>query len=144
MSGWGKIFSSAWTGDQAGSAVMGFTQGALSKATGERPDVQGWYAWFLENFIMEYPELWSYAIAWGELFVGIALIAGAFVGIAAFFGMFMNINFLFAGTLSSNPVMLILSILLVLSWKTAGYIGLDRYLLPWLGTPWQPGKIKGN
>jgi len=30
--------------------------------------------------------------------------------------------------------------LLVLAWKTAGYIGLDRFLLPLLGTPWRSDK----
>jgi len=29
-----------------------------------------------------------------------------------------------------------------MAWKTAGYYGLDRYLLPILGTPWQPIPIK--
>ena len=28
------------------------------------------------------------------------------------------------------------AILLVLAWKIAGWYGLDRWLLPWLGTPW--------
>jgi thiosulfate dehydrogenase [quinone] large subunit len=32
------------------------------------------------------------------------------------------------------------AILLILGWKVAGYYGLDRYLLPALGTPWRPGK----
>ena len=27
---------------------------------------------------------------------------------------------------------------LILSWKVAGYIGVDRWLLPRLGTPWEP------
>ena len=29
------------------------------------------------------------------------------------------------------------AIALILAWKNAGYIGLDRYLLPVLGTPWK-------
>jgi thiosulfate dehydrogenase [quinone] large subunit len=29
----------------------------------------------------------------------------------------------------------------VLAWRNAGWIGLDRALLPALGTPWQPGRI---
>ncbi len=34
-----------------------------------------------------------------------------------------------------------LAVLLILSWKTAGRIGLDRVLLPLLGTPWRPGVV---
>jgi len=38
-----------------------------------------------------------------------------------------------------NPVLLIIAIFLILAWKIAGYIGLDRWLLPALGTPWPVG-----
>jgi hypothetical protein len=40
-----------------------------------------------------------------------------------------------AGGASTNPVLLLLGFLLVLAWKTAGYIGLDRWLLPLFGLP---------
>jgi thiosulfate dehydrogenase [quinone] large subunit len=33
--------------------------------------------------------------------------------------------------------MFTLAIGLILGWKVAGYYGLDRYLLPFLGTPWR-------
>lgn len=46
-----------------------------------------------------------------------------------------------AGTASINPLLFTISILLILAWKTAGYLGLDYFLLPLLGTPWQPGSI---
>ena len=75
------------------------------------------------------------------LLVGIALILGLLTGIAAFFGAFMNANFLFAGTLSTNPLLLILAILIVLAWRVAGYWGLDRWALPLLGVPGVPGTL---
>jgi len=76
-------------------------------------------------------------VAFGETAIGIALILGAFVGVAAATGAFLNMNFLLAGSASTNPVLLILAIGLVLAWKSAGFLGLDRVLLPMLGTPWQ-------
>ena len=76
-------------------------------------------------------------IIFGELAVGVGLIVGAFVGVAAFFGAFMNLNFMLAGTTSSNPVLFGLAVLLMLGWKVAGYYGLDRVLLPVVGTPWE-------
>ena len=51
------------------------------------------------------------------------------MGIAAVGGAFMNLNFMLAGSASTNPVLLLVGFLLVLAWKTAGYIGLDRWLL---------------
>ena len=29
----------------------------------------------------------------------------------------------------------------MLAWKVAGYYGVDRWLLPMLGTPWHPGAV---
>jgi thiosulfate dehydrogenase [quinone] large subunit len=49
----------------------------------------------------------------------------------------MNLAFLLAGTTSTNPVLAVMGVLLVLAWKNAGWIGLDRYLLPLFGTPWK-------
>jgi thiosulfate dehydrogenase [quinone] large subunit len=63
---------------------------------------------------------------------------GAFTGIAAFFGGFMNWNFMMAGSASTNPLLFAVAVFLILAWKTAGYYGLDRVLLPMLGTPWEP------
>ncbi|HXV27102.1 MAG TPA: DoxX family protein [Candidatus Paceibacterota bacterium] len=135
--GWGKVGADAWTGDSAGTALAGFVARALEKTGGAHPDVQAWYGWFLENCILPYAPFWGHVIAYGETLVGLALIAGAFTGIAAFFGAFMNLNFLLAGTVSINPVLAPLAVLLALAWKVAGWWGADRWLLPRLGVPWR-------
>ncbi len=139
--GWGKLNSSAWVGNTSGSALKGFVAGALSKMGGEHPDVQGWYGAFLQNVVVPHAQGWAHAIAYGEFFVGVALLLGAFVGIAAFFGLFMNLNFLLAGTVSINPILFTLAIGLMLAWRVAGTFGLDRFILPFLGVPWKPGKL---
>lgn len=141
LAGWGKLHNPAWTGSQAGSAITGFLTGALAKASGEHPDVQGWYAWFLQHVVLTHSVFWSYLVAWGETLVGVALILGIFTGIAAFFASFMNLSYLLAGTVSINPVLFVIATWLVLAWKTAGWWGLDRWILPALGTPWRPGYI---
>ena len=138
-SGLHKWGAPAWTGENAGAAIRGFVSGALTKAAGERPDVQGWYAWFLEQVVLPNAKVFSYFVAIGEILVGLGLIVGLLTGIAAFFGGLMNANFLLAGTVSSNPVLFILATWLVLAWRTAGWWGLDRWALPVLGTPWSPG-----
>jgi len=139
--GWGKVTNPAWVGGKAGTALTGFVNNALTKTSGEHPDVQSWYATFLHNVVLPHTSLWSHLVAFGETLVGIGLILGAFAGIAAFFGILMNLNYLLAGAVSVNPILLMLTIFLVLAWKTAGWWGLDRWLLPALGTPWRPGRI---
>jgi thiosulfate dehydrogenase [quinone] large subunit len=141
MAGWKKVNSPAWTGENAGAAVQGFVKGALSKAE-EGADVTGWYASFLENAVLPNAKIFSFMVAYGELLVGLGLILGLLTGIAAFFGGLMNVSFLFAGTLSTNPLLFVLATWLVLAWKNAGWYGLDRWALPLLGTPW--GKVNAQ
>jgi thiosulfate dehydrogenase [quinone] large subunit len=35
--------------------------------------------------------------------------------------------------------MIVVSAVLILAWRNAGWIGLDRWALPALGTPWHRG-----
>jgi thiosulfate dehydrogenase (quinone) large subunit len=143
--GWPKLFGSehaAWIGN--GSAMKGYLTLATTKLnSGDHPAVAyGWYTSFL-NWVVSsgvYHAL-AWVVAIGEVAVGVALILGAFVGIAAFFGVVMNFNYMFAGSAGVNPLFAILGIFLVLAWRVAGYYGLDRWLLPALGTPDQPGTI---
>ncbi len=119
-----------------GVAIKGFVMGALAQTGGDHPAVQGWYAWFLQHLVLPNATLFTYVITFGEVLVALGLIVGCLTGIAAFFGLFMNLNFLLAGAVSVNPVIGVLALLLVLAWRIAGYYGVDRYLLPLLGTPW--------
>src|SRR4029079_16668508 len=80
-------------------------------------------------------------VMWGEMLVGIGLILGALTGIAAFFGAFMNWNYIMAGAASTNVWLGMLAIFLILACKMPGCYGLDRWLLPLLGTPWRPGDL---
>lgn len=140
VAGWEKVINPVWVGDKAGVAVAGFLNGALAKTTGAHPSVAGWYADFIKTVALPNAEIFSYLVSFGELFVGIALILGALTGIAAFFGALMNVNYLLAGTVSVNPTMLVLQFFLISAWKTAGWLGLDRFLLPKIMS-WKSGKI---
>lgn len=137
-----KIGAEAWVGN--GLALKGFWERAVSvpQPPGRSVITYDWYRTFLQYLLDTQAYTWfAKVIAYGELIIGIALVIGAFVGIAAFFGAFMNINFMLAGAASTNPVLFTVAILLILAWKVAGYYGVDRYLLPALGTPWKPGKV---
>lgn len=131
MAGWGKLGGEAWVGSQAGTAIKGFFMGSLGKMAGAHPDVTAWYGWFISNIALPNAVFFSYLITYGEIVIGIALILGIFTGLAALGGAFMNINFLLAGTISSNPVLLILQIFLIMGRSVAGYWGLDGLIPYW-------------
>jgi len=139
-----KAQSPAWIGSGAGTFLTTWVTAALLKTRGAHPDVQGWYAAFLANVVLPHAAFWSYLVTFGEMAVGIALVLGIFTGIAAFFGTTMNASYLLAGTVSVNPILFALASLLVLAWKTAGWWGVDRWLLTRIGTPWHQSGVIGR
>jgi thiosulfate dehydrogenase (quinone) large subunit len=136
--GWHKLNSPAWV-DGSGQGILGFWKTALATTPAGQPVITyDWYRAFIQLMVNANAAGWfSYVIVGGEIAVGLGLILGAFVGIASFGGLLMNMAYLLAGTVSTNPVLALLGMLLILAWKNAGYIGLDRFLLPLVGTPWQ-------
>lgn len=140
--GWHKIIDTGaktnYIIDGAGMYAFWQRIAAVPAAPAKPLITYDWYSNYIQFMINNHWEgFFGKLIAFGETAVGLGLIFGAFVGIAAVSGAFMNLNFMLAGSASTNPVLLLLGFLLVLAWKTAGYIGLDRYLLPILGTPWR-------
>jgi thiosulfate dehydrogenase (quinone) large subunit len=129
----------SWIRSSAG--LKGFAAFALTNTKGPNAPVNyGWYASFLRW--LEHSGGWlAPVISIGEVAIGVALLLGLFTGIAAFFGALLTTAFGLAGIAGVNPVFLILEVLLVLAWRNAGWIGLDRFVLPKLGTPWEPGPL---
>ena len=138
-----KVFgegSAVWVGDKAGVAVTGFLKGAIAKsalapgfdpAKTPHPAVQTWYAELAQNVFMPNATLFSYLVAYGEILVGIALIVGIFTHFAALMGVLMNLAYLFAGTTSTNPQLLVVGLTILLVGGVAvGYYGLDRFARP--------------
>src|SRR4026207_707699 len=139
--GWHKFTDPEWT--QGGAALRAYWERAAAIPEQGRPPITyEWYRDFINFLLNGNHETWfAWVVTLGELAIGIGLILGVLTGVAAFFGAFMNMSFLLAGSASTNPVMFTLAVGLMLAWKVAGYYGVDRYLLPRLGTPWRPGAL---
>ena len=139
-----KLRDDAWM--SGGTALQGYWERAVAipEPPGRAAITYGWYRDLLQYMLdNEWYTWFAKLVAVGEVLVGLGLLVGALVGIAAFFGTVLNFNFMLAGTVSTNPVLFGLTVFLVLGWKVAGWLGLDRYLLPMLGTPWQLGEVAG-
>ena len=134
-----KIVDREWMAG-SGLSLLGARRRVAER--GRPPITYDWYRDFIQGLLDGGHETWfAPLVACGELLVGVALIVGALVGVAAFFGALMNMSFMLAGSASTNPVLFTLAIALILAWKVAGYIGVDRWLLPLLGAPWSPGPV---
>ncbi|GIO91577.1 DoxX family protein [Paenibacillus lactis] len=128
VAGWGKL-----TG---GFEAAGFLQGAIAKATGDHPAVQGWWAAFLEHAALPGVKIFNVIVPLGEFLVGLGLILGTFTTFAALMGIVMNAAFLFSGTVSTNAQMLLLQMFILVAAANAGKIGLDRWVIPYLRGLW--------
>lgn len=131
-----KVSDPEWV--QTGVALKGFWERIVQIPEQGRPPITfDFYRNFIQGMLDAQSYTWfAKVIAYGETLVAIALVLGAFTGIVAFFGAFMNFNFMLAGSASSNPVLFLIAIGLILAWKVAGFVGADFFLLRFLGTPW--------
>lgn len=133
--GWEKL-----TGSPAFNAA-GFLKGAVAKPVMVSHSTAleySNYVAFLKDFALPHIGLFNFMIPWGEFLVGVGLITGTLTTAAAFFGMVMNFSYMFAGTISSNPFLIMLSIFIVVAGYNAGRFGADYFVIPYIR------KITGN
>jgi len=124
-SGWGKVTGGEWLFSD-GAPIQGLVQGALANEA-----TPSWYAQFLESIVVPNAGLFATVVALGEVAAGLGLLVGLLTGVAAFGAVFMSANFVLSGVLGVNPVLIMLGTLLVVGWRNAGWIGLDRWFIPW-------------
>jgi len=108
--------------------ATGYLMGAVKSATGAHPAVQGWWAEFLKALAIPHVGFFNFLIPWGELLVGIGLIVGGLTTIAALMGIVMNFAYMFSGTTSTNPQMVLVTIFILVAGANAARIGLDYWI----------------
>nr|WP_188889365.1 DoxX family protein [Paenibacillus radicis (ex Gao et al. 2016)] len=102
------------------------------------------FVYFIEHFALPNVKLFNFIIPIGELLVGIGLILGGLTAAAAFFGLLMNFMFMFAGTLNTNPWLVLLGGIVLFAGTNAGRYGLDYYLLPLMRKVLKFKKLDGD
>ncbi len=90
------------------------------------------YNSFIEHFALPNVGIINILIPWGELLVGLGLLLGVLTTAAVFSGLLMNFLFVFGGTVSTNPAMIILGFIILAAGANAGKLGGDYYVLPWI------------
>ncbi len=134
-----KVLDDGWM--DGGTALKGFWERIVAVPEQGQPAITyGWYRDFIQFMLdSEWYTWFARVVAVGEVLIGVSLILGLFTGIAALLGASLNFNFMLAGTASTNPVLFLIALGLILAWKIEGYFGLDAFVLPRIGTPWKAG-----
>jgi thiosulfate dehydrogenase [quinone] large subunit len=90
------------------------------------------YVSFLKHFALPNAHLFNVLVPWGEFLVGLGLILGCLTTAAVVFGLLMNFSYLLAGTVSTNPMDILLGVIILTAGFNAGRIGLDRWVLAFI------------
>jgi thiosulfate dehydrogenase (quinone) large subunit len=117
-----------------GFDASGFLKGATANPV-KGPDgsvVYSTYVSFLEHFALPNAHIFNVLVPWGEFLVGLGLILGCLTTAATFFALVMNFSYLMAGTVSSNPLDILLGVFIIAAGFNAGRIGLDRWVIPYI------------
>jgi thiosulfate dehydrogenase [quinone] large subunit len=117
-----------------GFDASGFLKGAITNPV-KGPDgnvLYGWYVDFLQHLALPNAHIFNTIIPLGEFLVGLGLILGCLTTAAAFFALVMNFAYMFAGTISSNPLDILLGAFIIAAGFNAGRIGLDRWVIPFI------------
>jgi thiosulfate dehydrogenase [quinone] large subunit len=117
-----------------GFDASGFLKGAITNPV-KGPDgavVFGWYVDFLKHIALPNAHIFNTLVPLGEFLVGLGLILGCLTTAAMFFGLVMNFSYLMAGTISTNPMDILLGVIIIAAGYNAGRVGLDRWVIPFI------------
>jgi thiosulfate dehydrogenase (quinone) large subunit len=133
--GWHKLTGGF---DATGFLKNAVTKPIVDKATNEL--VYPTFTAFITNFALPNVKIINFLIPLGEFLVGLGLILGGLTAAAAFFGLLMNFMFMFAGTVNTNPWLILIGGIVLIAGANAGRFGIDYYLLPLLRKLFAPKK----
>lgn len=131
--GW-QWLTAGWEKLTGGFSAEKFLQNAVAHPV-VGPDKEVLYPTynaFLKSFALPHIGLFNFLVSTGEFLVGLGLVFGVLTTAAVFFGMVMNFSYMFAGTVSSNPWDVLISIFIIVAGFNAGRIGGDYWVIPWV------------
>lgn len=137
--GWIKLVdpTGAWVGARAGAGVIQQLNLAAHAPSDSGVDVSPWYLALLERAVVPNAATVSRVLTVTELILGVAVTLGLLTGFGALAGTGLHASYLLRG----DPLVLLLATFLVLGWRVAGLMGLDRWALPLLGVRGYPGSL---
>ncbi len=119
QAGWAKLWGAENAGflHNNGAAVAGFAgHGAASYS---------WWGSFLHSFVVPNAGWIGQLVSYGEFFVGLGLILGFLTPLAAGGALLFNLTYMLSGTAGVNPFYAMFAVVILATWRTSGWIGVD-------------------
>lgn len=113
----------------SGAAVLGFaTHGYATAGVAS----YSWWASFLHSFVVPNAGWIAVFVAFAEFIAGIALALGLLTPIAAGGALLLNVIYMFSGVAGVNPLYAIFAVVILATWRTSGWIGIDGLIQGYL------------
>ena len=100
-----------------GAGVAGFAAHGVASYS--------WWAGFLHHFVVPNASWIGVLIAFAELAAGIGLAFGFLTPLAAGGALLMNLTYMLSGTAGVNPVYALVAVVVLATWRSSGWIGVD-------------------
>jgi thiosulfate dehydrogenase (quinone) large subunit len=84
-----------------------------------------WWGSFLHDFVVPNASWIAVVVAVSELAIGVALVAGLFTRVAVLGSLALLFTYVMSGTASVSAFYALLAIVILVMWRTSGWIGLD-------------------
>jgi thiosulfate dehydrogenase (quinone) large subunit len=106
-----------------GAGVAGFA--------GHGTPAYSWWGSFLHSFVVPNSGWIAILVAFSEFAIGALLVVGLFTRIAALASLALLFTYVMSGTASVCAFYAAVALLLLLMWRTAGYLGADGVISGW-------------
>lgn len=100
-----------------GAGVAGFAAHATASYS--------WWASFLHSFVVPNAGWIGVLVSVSEFAAGLALVLGMLTPVAAGGALILNLTYMLSGTAGVNPVYALIAVVLLATWRTSGWIGVD-------------------
>jgi thiosulfate dehydrogenase [quinone] large subunit len=119
QAGWAKIFGAENAAflHHDGAGVAGFAAHGTPAYT--------WWGSFLHHFVVPNSGWIGVLVAFAELFIGIALVAGLFTRIAALGSLVLLFTYVMSGTASVCAFYALCALVILATWRTSSWLGID-------------------
>src|SRR5271165_7046424 len=87
-----------------------------------------WWGTFLHGFVVPNAGWIGVLVAVAEFAIGVALVLGLFTPIAALGSLLLLFTYVMSGTASVCAFYALLSVVLLATWRTSGWIGIDGFI----------------
>lgn len=125
QAGWAKVFGSENASflHHNGAGVAGFASGNGA--------AYSWWASFLHSFVVPNASWIAVLVAFGELAIGLGLAVGFLTRTAAVASLLLLFTYVMSGTASVCAFYALCAIIVLATWRTSSWIGLDGIIAGW-------------